>query len=116
MEFLFFFPVVTHDSASKESKRKLAEAYELNKKLNGIVSNEALQILRRKLEDDESQKSKSKRQKQKLIGWPKIYCHLGLKGLWYYKVTSSEFTPSVPHLTYDSSWLILLEPVTSEYA
>lgn len=58
-------PVVTHDSASKESKRKLAEAYELNKKLNGIVSNADLQILRRKLERVQSL-NKSKRQKQNL--------------------------------------------------
>ncbi|KAK3026097.1 hypothetical protein RJ639_040769 [Escallonia herrerae] len=62
-------PVVSHDSASKECKRKLAEAYELNKKLNGVVSNEDLQGLRRKLEEKESQEPRPKRLKQKLISW-----------------------------------------------
>ncbi|KAA8541877.1 hypothetical protein F0562_023029 [Nyssa sinensis] len=60
-------PVVSHDTASKECKRKLAEAYELNKKLNGLVSDEDLRKLRRKFEEDQSEESKSKRQKQKLI-------------------------------------------------
>lgn len=60
--------MVTHDSASKESKRKLAEAYELNKRLNGAVSNEDLQSLRRKLDEGDGHKSKSKKLKQTLIG------------------------------------------------
>ncbi|KAK2974362.1 hypothetical protein RJ640_021218 [Escallonia rubra] len=62
-------PVISHDSASKECKRKLAEAYELNKKLNGVASNEDLQGLRRKLEEKESQEPRPKRLKQKLISW-----------------------------------------------
>ncbi|KAK7836612.1 kinesin-like protein kin-7c [Quercus suber] len=44
--------VVPHDSASKESRRKMAEAYSLNQKLNGKVSEEDLKKLRRKLEED----------------------------------------------------------------
>ncbi|CAN0906941.1 (6-4)DNA photolyase [Linum grandiflorum] len=44
-------PVVSHDSASKQCKNKLAAAYELNKKLNGVVSEDDLRILRRKLEE-----------------------------------------------------------------
>ncbi|XP_027124800.2 (6-4)DNA photolyase isoform X2 [Coffea arabica] len=61
-------PVVSHDSASKECRRRLAEAYELNKKQNGTVSEEDLKKLRRKLEEDKIQESKSKRLKQKSIG------------------------------------------------
>uniref|UniRef100_A0A5B7BW64 (6-4)DNA photolyase n=1 Tax=Davidia involucrata TaxID=16924 RepID=A0A5B7BW64_DAVIN len=61
-------PVVSHDTASKECKRKLAEAYELNKKTNGLVSDEDLRKLRRKFEEDQSQESKPKRRKQKPIG------------------------------------------------
>ena len=60
--------MVSHDSASKECRRRLAEAYELNKKLNGTVSEEDLKKLRRKLEEDTIQESKSKRLKQKSIG------------------------------------------------
>ncbi|PSR96043.1 (6-4)DNA photolyase [Actinidia chinensis var. chinensis] len=54
-------PVISHDIASKECKRKLAEAYELNKKLNGVVGEEDLKILKRKLEKDRSSESKPKR-------------------------------------------------------
>ncbi|CAK9164838.1 unnamed protein product [Ilex paraguariensis] len=62
-------PVVSHDYASKECKRKLAEAYELNKKLNGRVSEEDLRCLRRKLEKDQNPESSNlKRKKQMLIG------------------------------------------------
>ncbi|OMO54266.1 Cytochrome c oxidase, subunit Vb [Corchorus capsularis] len=42
-------PVVSHDSAIKECRRKMGEAYALNKKLNGLVSEEDLKSLRRKL-------------------------------------------------------------------
>lgn len=45
-------PVVSHDTASKECKRKLGEAYELNKRLNGLVNDEDLTLLRRKFEED----------------------------------------------------------------
>ncbi|KAF5957123.1 hypothetical protein HYC85_004348 [Camellia sinensis] len=58
-------PVISHDIASKECKRMLAEAYELNKKLNGSVSEEYLKISRRKFEEDQSQESNSKRLKNK---------------------------------------------------
>ncbi|KAI5660527.1 hypothetical protein M9H77_29320 [Catharanthus roseus] len=61
-------PVVSHDSASKECRRRLAEAYELNKKLKGVVSTEDLKTLKRKLEEGKNQESKSKKLKQKLIG------------------------------------------------
>ncbi|KAL6137710.1 hypothetical protein ACLB2K_062999 [Fragaria x ananassa] len=46
-------PVVYHDSASKECKKKMAEAYALNQKLSGLVSEEDLINLRRKLEEDQ---------------------------------------------------------------
>lgn len=59
--------MVCHDFASKECRRRIAEAYDLNKKLNGVVSEEDLKILKRKLED-QSQQSEPKRLKQKLIG------------------------------------------------
>lgn len=56
--------MVLHDSASKECKRRLAEAYALNKELNGLVSEEALHSLRRKLEEDQNHDIKAKRQRQ----------------------------------------------------
>lgn len=59
--------MVSHDSASKECRRRIAEAYDLNKMLNGVVSEEDLNILKRKLED-QSKQSELKRLKQKLIG------------------------------------------------
>ncbi|KAL7191402.1 hypothetical protein ACSBR2_023472 [Camellia fascicularis] len=58
-------PVISHDIASKECKRMLAEAFELNKKLNGLVSEEDLKISRRKFEENQSQESNSKRLKNK---------------------------------------------------
>ncbi|GAB4842050.1 (6-4)DNA photolyase [Ancistrocladus abbreviatus] len=61
-------PVVQHDSASKECKRKLAEAYALNKKLSGLVSEEDLRNLRRKLEEDQNEGIQDRRRKRKLIG------------------------------------------------
>ncbi|KAK9923226.1 hypothetical protein M0R45_031655 [Rubus argutus] len=60
-------PVVYHDSASKECKRKMAEAYALNKKLTGLVSEDDLINLRRKLEEDQKPEVKNKRQR-KLMG------------------------------------------------
>ncbi|KAJ4959065.1 hypothetical protein NE237_026176 [Protea cynaroides] len=60
-------PVVAHDTASKECKRRIAEAYELNRKMDGSVSEEDLRSLRRKLEGDQHQTSQLKRQKGKLI-------------------------------------------------
>lgn len=60
--------MVLHDSASKECKRRLAEAYVLNKELNGMVSEEDLHSLRRKLEEDQNHDIKAKRQRQNLIG------------------------------------------------
>nr|GEU32426.1 (6-4)DNA photolyase [Tanacetum cinerariifolium] len=33
-------PIISHDVASKECKRKIGAAYELNKKTNGAVSDE----------------------------------------------------------------------------
>ncbi|XP_058192366.1 (6-4)DNA photolyase [Rhododendron vialii] len=58
-------PVVSHGTASKECKNKLAEAYELNKTRNGAVNEEDLKILRRKFEENQSQEPKSKRVKNK---------------------------------------------------
>lgn len=66
---MFHVAVVSHDSASKECRRRLAEAYELNRKLNGAVSEDDLKKLRRKLDEDKRQELKSKRLKQTLIGW-----------------------------------------------
>ncbi|XVF24850.1 hypothetical protein REPUB_Repub13aG0163300 [Reevesia pubescens] len=60
-------PVVFHDSASKECRRKMGEAFSLNQKLNGIVSEEDLKKLRRNLDEDEDQEPKPRRQRQKLI-------------------------------------------------
>lgn len=66
-----FVSVVSHDSASKECRRKMGEAYALNQKSKGIVSEEDLNNLRRKLDEDEDedqeQEAKPRRQRQKLI-------------------------------------------------
>ncbi|XP_062153983.1 (6-4)DNA photolyase [Alnus glutinosa] len=61
-------PVVPHDSESKECRRKMAEAYTLNQKLKGMVSEEDLKNLRRKLEEYPEQEAKTKRIRQKLVG------------------------------------------------
>jgi len=63
-----YVSVVSHDSASKECKRKMGEAYALNKALNGLVSEDDLKNLRRKLDEGEEQGTKSKRSRQLLIG------------------------------------------------
>ncbi|CAI9281293.1 unnamed protein product [Lactuca saligna] len=60
-------PVICHDDAIKECKRRLAAAYELNKKTNGVVSDEDMKKLRRKLVEDQGQGNDSRRLKQKLI-------------------------------------------------
>ncbi|KAI3766712.1 hypothetical protein L2E82_16782 [Cichorium intybus] len=60
-------PVICHDDASKECKRKLAAAFKLNKKLNGVVSDEDMKELRRKLAEDQGEGTDSGRLKQKLI-------------------------------------------------
>ena len=41
----------------------MSEAYALNKKLNGLVSEEDLNSLRRRLKEDHKQEVKTKRQK-----------------------------------------------------
>ncbi|EPS64244.1 hypothetical protein M569_10537, partial [Genlisea aurea] len=46
-------PVIEHDVASKECKQMLHQAYELNRRSNGIVSVEELESLRRRMEDEE---------------------------------------------------------------
>lgn len=56
--------MVYHDSASKECKKKMAEAYALNQKLTGLVSEEDLINLRRKLEEDQKPEVKNKRQRK----------------------------------------------------
>lgn len=63
---VFSVSVVYHDSASKECRMKLAEAYALNQKLNGLVGDEDLKNLRRKLTGDQNQQPESKRQRQKM--------------------------------------------------
>ncbi|KAF5175561.1 (6-4)DNA photolyase [Thalictrum thalictroides] len=61
-------PVVDHAFASKDCKRKMGEAYELNRRMNGLVREEDLKGLRRKFEEDQGQSQKSRSLKQKLIG------------------------------------------------
>lgn len=46
----------------------MAEAYTLNQKLKGMVSEEDLKNLRRKLEEFPEQEAKTKRIRQKLVG------------------------------------------------
>uniref|UniRef100_A0A1J3II97 (6-4)DNA photolyase n=7 Tax=Noccaea caerulescens TaxID=107243 RepID=A0A1J3II97_NOCCA len=58
-------PMVLHDSASKECKRKMGETYALNKKMSGKVGDEDLRGLRRKLEKDEEHEEESKIRKQR---------------------------------------------------
>lgn len=53
--------MVSHDSASKECKRRMGEAYALNQRLNGSVGEEELNGLRRRLEEDQNQEVKAKR-------------------------------------------------------
>ncbi|KAM6585887.1 hypothetical protein CsatB_012889 [Cannabis sativa] len=63
-------PVVLHDSASKECKRRMGEAYALNKKLNGLVSEEELSSLRKRLDEEDDKKNQVqevKTKKQKTI-------------------------------------------------
>ncbi|PHT53470.1 (6-4)DNA photolyase [Capsicum baccatum] len=61
-------PVVSHDSASKECRMRLGEAYALNKKLNGLVSEEDLNHLRRKADNESTiLDSVSRNKKQKLF-------------------------------------------------
>lgn len=67
--------VVSHNYASKECRRKLAGAYELNKKFNGTVTNDNLRSLRRKLEEEQSEEPKSKRLKQKIISLEQVPDH-----------------------------------------
>ncbi|XP_024026150.1 (6-4)DNA photolyase [Morus notabilis] len=57
-------PVVSHDSASKECKRRMGEAYALNQRLNGKVSDDDLNSLRRRLEEDQNQEVKAKRKRK----------------------------------------------------
>lgn len=65
---LVLVSVVYHDSASKECKRKLAEAYALNQKLNGQLSQEDLDNLRRKLEQDEEDPEPNIRRQRQKVG------------------------------------------------
>lgn len=65
---IIYVSVVSHDSASKDCRRKMAEAYALNKELNGLVSEEDLKNLRRKLDEGQDQEAKSKKFRQQLIG------------------------------------------------
>lgn len=65
----FFFSVVSHDTATKDCKRKMAEAYELNKRLNGVISEEDLENLKRSSKEEESQKVHAKRKRQTLTDW-----------------------------------------------
>lgn len=46
----------------------MGEAYALNKELNGLISEDDLRNLRRKLDEGEEQDAKAKRSRQQLIG------------------------------------------------
>lgn len=46
----------------------MGEAYALNKELNGLVGEDDLKNLRRKLDESEREEPEGKRYKQKLIG------------------------------------------------
>ncbi|CAA7044156.1 unnamed protein product [Microthlaspi erraticum] len=60
-------PMILHDSASKECKRKMGETYALNKKMSGKVGDEDLRDLRRKLQqDDEQVEPKIRKQRPRL--------------------------------------------------
>ncbi|KAF9612630.1 hypothetical protein IFM89_003072 [Coptis chinensis] len=61
-------PVVDHDVVMKDCKRKMGEAYELNRRMDGLVREEDLKGLRRKFEEDQHQSLTVRTQKQKLIG------------------------------------------------
>ncbi|KAL3631824.1 (6-4)DNA photolyase [Castilleja foliolosa] len=61
-------PVVDHNVASKDCRQMLYEAYDLNKRLNGKVSEDELKSLRRKLDEDKGSQSKPKKLKQTFIG------------------------------------------------
>ena len=58
--------VVMHDAASKECKRKMGEAYALNKKMNGNIGDDDLKDLRRKLETDGESNIRNQRPKTQL--------------------------------------------------
>ncbi|KAG7025764.1 (6-4)DNA photolyase, partial [Cucurbita argyrosperma subsp. argyrosperma] len=62
-------PVVSHDIATKDCRRKMAEAYELNKRLNGMISEDDLENLKRSSEEEQSQKVQTKRKRQTIIDW-----------------------------------------------
>ena len=47
----------------------MAEAYELNKRLNGMISEDDLENLKRSLDEEQSQKVQTKRKRQTLIDW-----------------------------------------------
>ena len=62
--------VVSHDIAIKECRKKMGEAYELNKRLKGLISDEDLENLKkRNSEEDQRQNAQTKRKRQTLIDW-----------------------------------------------
>lgn len=65
---IFLFSVVSHDIAIKECRKKMREAYELNKRLKGLISEEDLENLKRNSEEL-CQKAQTKRKRQTLIDW-----------------------------------------------
>ncbi|KAL5976980.1 (6-4)DNA photolyase [Asimina triloba] len=58
-------PVVDHEFASKECRRKMGAAYALNQRMHGLVSVEDLNSLRRKLEEEKSNTSQLRNQKRR---------------------------------------------------
>ncbi|CAN6456193.1 unnamed protein product [Victoria cruziana] len=56
-------PVVDHTAASNDCKRRLAAAYALNNSTNNLVSEEEIDLLRRKLELDQIKTSSNKKRK-----------------------------------------------------
>ena len=65
----FVVSVVSHDSASKECKKRMGGAYELNRKSDGSVSEEALNVLRTRFEEDQKQDVKGKKRQKTIADW-----------------------------------------------
>uniref|UniRef100_A0A9I9DT15 Photolyase/cryptochrome alpha/beta domain-containing protein n=1 Tax=Cucumis melo TaxID=3656 RepID=A0A9I9DT15_CUCME len=63
-------PVLSHDIAIKECRKKMGEAYELNKRLKGLISEEDLENLKKQnSEEDQRQNAQTKRKRQTLNDW-----------------------------------------------
>lgn len=71
-DFSLISLVVNHNLASKECRRKMGEAYELNRRKNGLVTKDDLRNLRRKLEAcDETPAVRNKKKQSTIKNFPK---------------------------------------------